>query len=352
MLHHTVKKRNVVFDCSLNILDDGLQNELYTAFATTANPGDEKGFLIAALRCFFPSLRFLENKQDVTFALARETMSRIGERLLREYKASMHKSTSPVPHNLVSLLAQSNTIEDVSGHPRMTDEDILAQVHTFFCAGYLTTSLTVTWALYELTQNKMVQNKLREELLAVDTDNPTMDQLNSLPYLDMFIRETLRLHAPLETTVRAAVEDVVLPLNHPVTDQKGVSHHILRLRKGQMVFIPILVMNRQKSIWGDDALEFRPERWKTIPSAAREVPGVWGNMMTFFDGPRACPGFRFSLVEMRALLFTLVRAFEFELAVRPEGITVKSSFIHRPICLNGLGGQDQMPLLIKPVLNN
>ncbi|KAJ7823772.1 hypothetical protein B0H13DRAFT_1658887, partial [Mycena leptocephala] len=38
-------------------------------------------------------------------------------------------------------------------------------------------------------------------------------------------------------------------------------------------------------------------------------------ILTFLGGPRACIGFRFSLVELKALLFTLVRSLEFELAV-------------------------------------
>ena len=42
---------------------------------------------------------------------------------------------------------------------------------------------------------------------------------------------------------------------------------------------------------------FRPERWASIPDGAQSVPGVWANMMTFGGGPRACIGFRLSLLE-------------------------------------------------------
>jgi cytochrome P450 len=72
-----------------------------------------------------------------------------------------------------------------------------------------------------------VQSKLREELLQVDTDNPTMDQLNALPYLDMVVRETLRVHAPVPSTIRVAVQDDILPLNDPVTDLKGRVHDFI-----------------------------------------------------------------------------------------------------------------------------
>ncbi|KAG6823047.1 hypothetical protein H0H93_004334, partial [Arthromyces matolae] len=56
-------------------------------------------------------------------------------------------------------------------------------------------------------------------------------------------------------------------------------------------------INRDKTIWGDDAHEFRPERWETVPEEANRIPGVWGNVLTFLGGPRACIGYRFSLVE-------------------------------------------------------
>ena len=52
------------------------------------------------------------------------------------------------------------------------------------------------------------------------------------------------------------------------------------------------------SFYGHDfTIDFRPERWESVPEASSAVPGVWGNMLTFLGGPRACIGFRFSLIE-------------------------------------------------------
>lgn len=58
-------------------------------------------------------------------------------------------------------------------------------------------STAVTWALLALTQNTAAQTRLREELLTVSTDEPTLDELDSLSYLDCIVRETLRLHSPV-----------------------------------------------------------------------------------------------------------------------------------------------------------
>ncbi|TFK67116.1 cytochrome P450, partial [Pluteus cervinus] len=117
----------------------------------------------------------------------------------------------------------------------------------------------------------------------------------------------------------------------------------------QTVVVPILAMNRAKWIWGEDAAEFRPERWASVPEAAMAIPGIWGNMLSFLGGPRACIGYKFSLVETKALLFTLIRSFEFELAVPVEDLTKRSTIVQRPVLKSDPEGHSQLPLLIKPV---
>ena len=52
---------------------------------------------------------------------------------------------------------------------------------------------------------------------------------------------------------------------------------------------------------------------------------------------------------MKALLFTLIRAFEFELAVLPEDIVKKSAIVQRPLVVSEPQGGNQMPLILKPV---
>ena len=79
------------------------------------------------------------------------------------------------------------------------------------------------WGLFALAQAPAVQDKLRAEVLALDTDTPTMDELSSLPYLDMVVREVLRLHAPVPSTHRVATKDDVIPLAEPVVDKHGKS---------------------------------------------------------------------------------------------------------------------------------
>ena len=69
-----------------------------------------------------------------------------------------------------------------------------------------------------------MQKKLREELLEVETENPTMEELNALPYLDNVIREAMRVHSPVAGLDRVSRKDHLLPLSTPITDRKGQVH--------------------------------------------------------------------------------------------------------------------------------
>jgi len=279
-------------------------------------------------------------------------MGRIGAGLLKQSKTAQEDDKRPIRKDILSLLVRANTIQDLPEAQRMDDEQVMAQIPTFLIAGHETTSVTMTWALYALTQNKHVQTKLRQEISDLSTDNPTMDDLNGLPYLDAFVRETLRLYPAVPNVIRAAKKDDCIPLTKPFTDTKGIVHHEICVRKGQRIMIPIFLINQDKSIWGEDSKEFKPERWANIPDAVASVPGVWANMLTFIGGPRACIGYRFSLVETKALLFTLVRAFEFDLAIPSKDIVTKPfNGGQRPIVLTDPNNSNQMPLLVRPISN-
>ena len=86
----------------------------------------------------------------------------------------------------------------------------------------------MAWALYALSQNKEAQTKLREEVSELSTDNPSMNDLNGLQYLDSVVRETLRLYPAVGYIAREAVKDDCIPLSKPFTDVKGGVHGEIR----------------------------------------------------------------------------------------------------------------------------
>lgn len=82
----------------------------------------------------------------------------------------------------------------------------------------------MSWAVFGLCKNPAAQRRLREECNAVGTECPSFDELNSLPFLDAVVRETLRLYAPVPGVPRVANEDTFLPLSTPFVDVKGITH--------------------------------------------------------------------------------------------------------------------------------
>ena len=79
----------------------------------------------------------------------------------------------------------------------------------------------LTWTLYALSQNPDCQSRLRVEIAAVATPTPSPEVLNELPYLDMVVRESLRLYSPVSQTMRVATMDDIIPVAMPYRDAKG-----------------------------------------------------------------------------------------------------------------------------------
>ncbi|KAJ7511115.1 cytochrome P450 monooxygenase [Mycena galericulata] len=274
-----------------------------------------------------------------------------GNKLLADSKAAINAAGGPKSvsgnRDLFSLLLRANMSPDVPDHHRMSEEEVIAQIPKFFIAGHATTSGAITWALHALSVNPRAQSKLREELLTLDTDSPTLEQLDALPYLESVIRETLRVYSPVTHITRLAAADDVVPLKTPCFDNKGKVYTSLPISKGQMVRIPISDVNTDPNLWGADAAEFKPERWEQVPEAVHAIPGVWANLLTFLAGSYNCIGFRFSLAEQKALLFVLIRAFEFTEAIPSVDIGRSSSVLQVPFVLSEREKGRQMPLFVR-----
>ncbi|KAJ7826170.1 cytochrome P450 [Mycena olivaceomarginata] len=339
---------------SLGSHSEGARDELHKAFATIAAAGEMPTGLLTIFKSIVPFLGAVlpRRKIDKVIDSSKAVMRRIGLRLLSESRQKIAEGSnadSIGSRDLLSLLVRANMAKDIPEAQRLSEEDVLArkdtEVPTFLVAGHETTA--ATWALFALAENVEIQTRLRNELLTVDNENPSMDDLNALPYLDCVVRETMRAHAPVVATFRAATRDDVIPLETPYMDRSGTVHETLRL--GQLIVVPILALNRDPAIWGPDAHQFIPERWERSPPISTGIPGLWSHMMTFLGGPRACIGYRFSLVELKALLFTLVRGLEFELPIPAADIgRLPGSVVQQPIVRSDRAAGAQMPLLIKP----
>ena len=76
-------------------------------------------------------------------------------------------------------------------------------------------------------------------------------------------------------------QDVVMPLSQPIRGINGKMISEVPLSKGTTVLVGVRACNRNTALWGDDAKEWKPERWLgNLPSSIVDarIPGVYSNL--------------------------------------------------------------------------
>ncbi|TDL23213.1 cytochrome P450 [Rickenella mellea] len=358
------------FGYPFNSLTDDT-NELALAFATIFSSARKFRAMIV-LQVWFPILRRLRPEKG-TMRQTQETIRRIGLSLIEERKelviaeaagsksptmnghANGNAEKSVLGRDLLSVLIRSNmtSVEN----QRMNTEEILCQISTFIAAGHETTSNALSWTLYALATNLDVQTTLRHHIRGLDALPPGVsldDAIGRLPYLDWVVREALRVHAPISATMRvcARARDAI-PVSRPFVDRDGVTRTAIDVTRHDIISIPLQAVNKSDRLWGDDAQEFRPERWANPPDEINGVPGLWSHILTFLNGNplngnRACIGYKFALAEIKIFLYVLLRDIEYTID-SDLVIEKKVNVVTRPCVKSEPEVGNQMPLRMRRV---
>ncbi|KAG8736241.1 hypothetical protein FRC11_002747, partial [Ceratobasidium sp. 423] len=270
------------FGYDFHSLEHEDKDELARAYTELFNSNQDLSpfIVLQGLICLILGISTEDSRR---FKANQATVNRIGTDLIRDKKILLQEdaqSEESRGRDLLTLLIKSNLAETDS-RQAMSDDEVLGQISTFLAAGHETTSSTTSWALYALAKHPEVQMKLRSELQGAGLgDQPSMDELDSLNYLHNFVREVLRVYAVVPLSGREVAHDTVIPVGESFKDSHGVVQTGIRVRKGDSVAIPILSVNRSKDVWGEDAMEFNPERWNNLPDVVKDMPGVWGHVLT------------------------------------------------------------------------
>ncbi|KAG2643340.1 hypothetical protein PVAP13_2KG298300 [Panicum virgatum] len=196
---------------------------------------------------------------------------------------------------------------------------VIDECKTFFFAGHDTSALLLTWALMLLATHHEWQDRARAEVARVCGDAPpSYDDLSKLTVLQMIIHETLRLYPPATLLPRMVFEDIRLAGG-------------LHLPAGLSVWIPVLAIHHDESIWGPDAHEFRPERF-----AAGRRPAF----LPFAAGPRNCVGQAYALVEAKVVLAMLLQHFR---------LAISDDYRHAPVNVLTLRPKHGVPVHLRPL---
>jgi cytochrome P450 len=164
-------------------------------------------------------------------------------------------------------------------------------------AGRETTAALLSWIFVLLATNPRVFNKLRTIVLedfgsAESGKKVDFASIKSCRYLQHVISETLRLYPPVPLNNRQAVRDTILPVGGGADGERPVA-----VRKGQIVGFTVYWMHRRPDLWGEDADQFRPERFD-----GRKLD--W-SFLPFSGGPRICLGRKLTLLARKRPVFSI-----------------------------------------------
>ncbi|KAD3068205.1 hypothetical protein R6Q59_017793 [Mikania micrantha] len=209
------------------------------------------------------------------------------------------------------LLSRFIKKRDVDGNA--FPNDVLKRIAlNFVLAGRDTSSVALSWFFWLVMNNPSVESKVINELTTVlkDTrggdpktwisDPLIFDEADRLVYLKAALAETLRLYPSVPEDFKYVINDDVLP--------DGT-----RVPAGSTVTYSIYSVGRMKSVWGDDCLEFKPERWLSATGERFEPPKDGYKFVAFNAGPRTCLGKDLAYLQMKSVVSAVLLRYRLSL---------------------------------------
>ncbi|KAJ6577143.1 cytochrome P450 [Mycena sp. CBHHK59/15] len=173
----------------------------------------------------------------------------------------------------------------------LTEQELVAQTGILMIAGQDTVTNTLVFGCLELARHPEFQHQLRAEIHASRRGPSSTFAYESMPLLNSFIKEILRLYPPEAIYERITVQDTVIPLVDGIKNSKGEVMNHIPVQKGQVVLVAIASYQRLQSRWGEDAHQFRPSRWVDGTIEQGQAVGPYANLLSFLGGPRVCLGY-------------------------------------------------------------
>ena len=191
----------------------------------------------------------------------------------------------------------------------LTDHEITGMVIWFMFAGHHTSSNTTAWTLLEIARNPDYKERLLAEVDALfeGTEELSLKGLRDIPLLEGFIRESLRVHPPLNVISRRVMFD---------WEYDG---YVIEAGRNVMVCPHI---SHKLPAYFDEPTRFNPDRKPPVNMFA-EIP--------FGGGRHKCIGNGFAILQVKAILSTLLHHYDFALTQPPESYgEIMPALILRP----------------------
>lgn len=196
----------------------------------------------------------------------------------------------------------------------LTNETIKGVIMDMFVAGSDTTATAIEWVMSELIRKPSTLKKATEEVRKVMDDKGYVDEskFDELSYLKLVVRETLRLRPPL-------------PFLVPRISSEECEIDGYQIPAETRVIVNAWALGRDPEYWGDDAEEFKPERFE---NSSVDYRGNNLEYIPFGSGKRICPGMNFGLANVEFTVSTLLYHFDWEMprGIRNEDLDMTESF--------------------------
>jgi cytochrome P450 len=162
----------------------------------------------------------------------------------------------------------------------LTDAMVLGLTVSTIAAGADTSGISILIVLYHVYRNPEVLHRLREEITDFKkqghlSDPYKISETQKMPYLEIVVREALRVH----TVVTLMLERLV-----PAGGLEVAGKY---LPEGTVVGCSPWVIHQQESIYGPNPEEFKPERWFVDEEKRRMMDRF---SLEFGAGKRVCIG--------------------------------------------------------------
>nr|QWK52359.1 cytochrome P450 96A8-4 [Isatis tinctoria] len=200
------------------------------------------------------------------------------------------------------------------------DDKLLRDVIVgFILAARDTIASTLTWFFWLLSENPQVVTKIHDEIQENlprsrnGQERPAYDpaELDKLVYLHGALCESMRLYPPVPFQRRSAIKQDVLPSGHKVDANSTI-----------MIFV--YAMGKMRAVWGEDALEFKPERWVSSTGGIRHEPSY--KFFAFNAGPRTCLGRNMAMTQLKTVVVEVLQNYDIEV-VRGQKVEPFSGLI-------------------------
>ncbi|KAL4093695.1 hypothetical protein PRIC1_011127 [Phytophthora ramorum] len=230
--------------------------------------------------------------------------------------------------DLITMFMESNLKE--TEHMNFQDNQATIMrdmVTTFMFAGKDTVGHSLSWFIVHINRYPDTLKKIREEmkeklpgLLTGEIRVPTHEQLRELIYLEAAVRENVRLFPSTGFIAREAMRDTTL------VDGTFVG-------KGQTIMVSSYCNTRNKKLWGEDALEFNPDRMIDPETGKLRVFSPY-QYSGFGSGQHVCIGQKFAMMQMKLAMATLLSKFDIKTVEDPWKLTYDFSLtipVHGPL---------------------